>query len=465
MPNFSIMKLNITSKTLIYDLLTPVNLYLNLRDEFNHSFMLESNDLHSKALSKSYLGIQSIASFVVEKEKIQTIYNGNTLTTTITNNQDVLPALKTFMDRFKVQENQKHLVKFFGHTAYDAVKYFEDITPEHSKNCPIPELSYHLFQFVIQFDHHKNTITIYEFLAENQTSDLPRLLNLISNKVSHTHTFKKAGEKQSNLNAKQFMQMVTQGKNHCKTGDVFQVVLSRQFSQTFKGDEFNVYRALRSINPSPYLFYFDYGYFKIFGSSPEAQLKVENNKAILNPIAGTFKRSGNIEIDKKRSELLKQDSKENAEHNMLVDLARNDLSKHGKNVNITKFKSIQQFSHVIHLVSEVEADVQAKDSLNIFADTFPAGTLSGAPKYKALQLIDQYENQPRGFYGGSIGYFGLDGSVNQAITIRSFLSQKNTLYYQAGAGVVFHSNESNECKEVDHKLKALNEAINLAQTI
>ena len=260
--------------------------------------------------------------------------------------------------------------------------------------------------------------------------------------------------------------LVTKGKEHCQKGDVFQIVLSRQFSQQFNGDEFNVYRALRSVNPSPYLFYFDFGNYKLFGSSPEAQLKSSNGKATINPIAGTFKRTGNDIEDKQLAEELAKDPKENAEHTMLVDLARNDLSRHGKNVEVKTYKETQFYSHVIHLVSEVEADLNtSSDALQIFADTFPAGTLSGAPKYKAMQLIDGYENQNRGFYGGAIGVFGFDGSVNHAITIRSFLSKNNTLFFQAGAGVVVDSVEENELQEVNNKLGALKKALTLAENI
>ena len=458
------MNLKITSKTLIYDLLTPVNLYLNLRDEFSQSLMLESADHHSNEQPKSFVGLHSIASFVVDKNQISITSKHETEQISIKPDTQVISVFKEFMESFTVQDHQKPLVKFFGHTTYDAVRYFEDITLDLTKQCSIPELSYHLFQFIIEFDHHKKTITIHEFLIDDSPSDLERLMELIASAQTSTHKFQIANLEKSNMSSDTFKELVTKGKMHCKAGDVFQIVMSRQFSQTFKGDEFNVYRALRAINPSPYLFYFDYGDFKIFGSSPEAQLKIENGKAILNPIAGTFKRSGEEDKDKQLANALKQDPKENAEHNMLVDLARNDLSKHGENVTISKYKSIQYYSHVIHMVSEIQADINPKDGLNIFADTFPAGTLSGAPKYKAIQLIDQYENQSRGFYGGSIGYFGLDGSINQAITIRSFLSKENTLFSQAGAGIVIDSNEEKELAEVNHKLSALKKALTLAQT-
>lgn len=457
------MHLTIHSKTRLYDLLTPIHLYLNLRDEFNTTLLLESADQHAQENNHSYICLQSLASFQVKNNHIEIAYQQDKTIKPIHKNIQVTEELKQFIQSFTTDNQQKDLVKFFGHTAYNAVQYFENIELNQRKSNNIPDLAYHLFQFVIQIDHYNKTLTLYEFLPEGKSSEIEKLENFIQPKSISTHSFSTYGSETSNLTPEEFKTLVSKGKHHCKQGDVFQIVLSRQFAQKFKGDEFNVYRALRSINPSPYLFYFDYGYFKLFGSSPEAQLKVNDNKALLNPIAGTFKRTGNPKKDQDLANQLLKDPKENAEHSMLVDLARNDLSKHGKSVQVSNYKSIQYFSHVIHMVSEVQAEVNPKDSIDIFADTFPAGTLSGAPKYKAMQLIDTYENQSRGFYGGAIGYFGLDGSINQAITIRSFLSQNQTLYCQAGAGVVIHSEEEKELEEVNNKLGALKKAIQLAQ--
>ena len=295
---------------------------------------------------------------------------------------------------------------------------------------------------------------------------MEKMENLLHINKFPAYGFSLIGEKSSNLSDEQFMQMVAWGKEHCQQGDVFQIVLSRQFSQAFKGDEFNVYRTLRSVNPSPYLFYFDYGNFKLFGSSPEAQLKVSKGKAIINPIAGTFRRSGNDEADKLLAGKLASDPKENAEHTMLVDLARNDLSRHGSKVTVKTYKEVQYYSHVIHLVSEVEAELNSDaDALQLFADTFPAGTLSGAPKFRAMELIDRYETQSRGFYGGAIGIFGFDGSLNHAITIRSFLSKNNRLWFQAGAGIVVSSSEENELQEINNKLGALLSALEKAEKL
>ena len=227
-----------------------------------------------------------------------------------------------------------------------------------------------------------------------------------------------------------------------------------------------MYRVLRSINPSPYLFYFDYGSYKVFGSSPEAQMVVKDRVARVNPIAGTYKRTGNNEEDREKAEELAADPKENAEHIMLVDLARNDLGRHARNVRVEKLKEIHFYSHVIHLVSTVAGDLDPDTNpVRVFGDTFPAGTLSGAPKYKAIELINQYENQNRSLYGGALGFISFDGDINHAIVIRSFTSKDNTLYYQARAGIVTASDEEKELQEVNNKLGALKKALLEAEKV
>ena len=422
------MKIETVTKKFLSDTVTPVGLYLKLRDKFHNSFLLESSDYHGNENNFSFICLDPIASFVVQNETISIKKEGSETTQEITNRKDVISELQKFIAQFKIQNTSSVSNGIFGYTAYDAVKYFEtlDLDASKKKNT-IPEMNYSLFRFIIQIDHFKNELTILENKTEETDSQIQKIADLVQSNNHPRYHFKLEGEENSNLTDAEFKNFVKQGKEHCQKGDVFQLVLSRQFSQKFKGDEFNVYRALRSINPSPYLFYFDFGSYKLFGSSPEAQLKVANGKTSINPIAGTFKRTGNDAEDQLLAQKLAKDPKENAEHTMLVDLARNDLSRHGKNVKVKTYKEVQFYSHVIHLVSEVEADIAEGEGLQMFADTFPAGTLSGAPKFKAMQLIDNYENQNRGFYGGAIGLFGFDGSVNHAITIRSFLSKNNTL--------------------------------------
>ena len=460
------MKINTILTTSLSDTITPVGLYLKLRDQFHNSFLLESSDYHGNENNFSFICLKPLATFTAYGSVVTTSILGTEQKTTVSNKKEVTTHLQNFISGFDVEKNDCVTNGIFGYSSYDAVQYFDTITLDaHKKKNTTPEMLYSLFQFIIQIDHFKNEMTILENCPDGGISEISKIERLVKNNNHPQYHFNLEGNQTSNITDQEFKDMVTKGKEHCQLGDVFQVVLSRQFSQKFNGDDFNVYRALRSINPSPYLFYFDFGDFKLFGSSPEAQLKVANGKTTINPIAGTFKRTGNDLEDQQLAEALAKDPKENAEHTMLVDLARNDLSRHGKNVTIKTYKEVQFYSHVIHLVSEVEAENKNEDAIQMFADTFPAGTLSGAPKYKAMQLINTYENQNRGFYGGAIGIFGFDGSVNHAITIRSFMSKNNTLYSQAGAGVTVSSNEEKELQEVNNKLGALQQALTLAEKI
>jgi len=460
------MNINTITSTSLSDTITPVGLYLKLRDQFHNSFLLESSDYHGNENNYSFICLKPIATFTANGSVVTTSILGVEQKVTVLNKKDVTTHLQNFISEFDVVKNETVTNGVFGYSSYDAIQYFDTITlAAHKRKNTIPEMHYCLFQFIIQIDHFKNEMTILENCPEGSVSEISKIEELVKNNNHPKYQFNLEGNQASNITDQEFKNMVAKGKEHCQLGDVFQVVLSRQFSQKFNGDDFNVYRALRSINPSPYLFYFDFGDFKLFGSSPEAQLKVANGKTTINPIAGTFKRTGNDLEDQQLAEALAKDPKENTEHTMLVDLARNDLSRHGKNVTIKTYKEVQFYSHVIHLVSEVEAENKDDDAIQMFADTFPAGTLSGAPKYKAMQLINTYENQNRGFYGGAIGIFGFDGSVNHAITIRSFMSKNNTLYSQAGAGVTVSSNEENELQEVNNKLGALQQALTLAEKI
>jgi anthranilate synthase component 1 len=470
-------KISVKTKKRLADTLIPVGLYLNLRDKFYHSFLLESSDYHGNDNKYSFVCLDPIASFVVDQKQITQNVGGAYEKYTLSDKVDLIPQLQHFIESFELKtENQKTVAEtdlvgangFFGYTAYDAVQYFEtiDLHSEAAADKQIPFMYYAAFRFVLRFDHFKNELLITENRFQGEPSQMEKIESLLKMNKIPSYEFELLGEEQTNMNDDKYLEMVRKVIEHCQRGDVFQIVLSRRFSRQFQGDEFNVYRALRSVNPSPYLFYFDFGSFKLFGSSPEAQLKVNGAKAVINPIAGTFKRTGNDEADKALAEELTADPKENAEHTMLVDLARNDLSRNGKNVVVKTYKEIQFYSHVIHLVSEVEAELNKESSaLQVFADTFPAGTLSGAPKYRAMELIDRYENDPRGFYGGAIGIVGFDGSLNHAITIRSFLSKKNHLYYQAGAGVVVSSVPENELQEINNKLGALKSALKRAETL
>ncbi len=462
------IKIYTTTKKILSDTLTPVAIYLKMREIFPQSILLESSDYHSSEDSLSIICLLPVATITVDnyrvKEKIR-----NDQIREYPLKGSFSPVLSTFMKQFSFSSEKKDIPNgFFGYLGYDAIRYFENIrlSARQKKAYKIPDVRYSLYKYVITINHFNNTMYITENLLAGESSEIEKIEMFIHKMAVSVGRFSITGKERSNITDKNYLEMAGAGKKHCFRGDVFQIVLSRQFEQDYEGDDFNLYRALRSINPSPYLFYFDYGDYRIFGSSPETHLKVTGNKAYINPIAGTFKRTGNDEEDKKKASELVRDEKESAEHIMLVDLARNDLSKHGHNIQVEKFQEIQFYSHVIHMVSTVSAEMNRPgDAVNILGATFPAGTLTGAPKYKAMELIDSIENQARGFYGGAIGFLHPDGELNHAIMIRSFLSKNNTLFYQAGAGIVSKSREENELQEVNNKLGALKKAILMAQEI
>jgi anthranilate synthase component 1 len=462
-----LMKFRTISRTRLADLHTPVSIYLQLRDKMAHSLLLESSDYQSKENSYSFICAEPIAEVMIQNRVLKYHFPDDSVEQLqIPPKSNVSNLLAQFCNRFQFEGSEEHqgFNGLFGHTNFDAVQYFETLElDENKRQHDLPDLRYAVYRYVIVMNHYTSEMYLLENLLEGQESELDKIERYLKKGALTTYQFELEGEKTSNLSDNEFKALVTKGKEHCSIGDVFQIVFARQFQQRFKGDDFNVYRALRSINPSPYLFYFDYGAYKIFGSSPEAQLVIRDNQAILTPIAGTYKRTGNNELDQENAAALLADPKENAEHVMLVDVARNDLNRHTQNVTVAQYKEVQFYSHVIHLVSKVEGDLAADANIfQVFGDTFPAGTLSGAPKYKALELINKYENQNRGFYGGAIGLFNPKGQLNQAIMIRSFMSKNNCLYFQAGAGVVIDSEEEKELQEVNHKLAALQKALHQA---
>ena len=459
-------KLKENRKEIITDTLTPVSIYLKIRDIYANSILLESSDYSSKDNSYAYICFKPIAKFELENNYLEINYpNKERSVYNIKDSDSVFNKLNEFMNSFEFSSNWKK-DKFqskgiYGYMSYDSINYFENITLENKNfGDNIPEMLYCLYENIIVVNTFNNQSTIISF-SENK-NELLKIEKLISNKSIYNFSFKKQGEIKSNISDKDYLELVKKGISHCLRGDVFQIVLSRKFTQPYKGDDFNVYRKLRSINPSPYLFYFDYGNFKIFGSSPEAQLIINNKKAEIHPIAGTFKRTGDDLYDKEKAKELLSDDKENSEHMMLVDLARNDLSRSCNNVVVEKDREIQFYSHVIHLVSKVTGYLKSK-SKEIIGNTFPAGTLTGAPKYKAMELINQYETSKRQFYGGAIGMIDIYGNFNHAIIIRSFLSKNQALYFQAGAGVVSKSVPENELNEVYNKVGALIKSIEKAE--
>ncbi|QQT27982.1 MULTISPECIES: anthranilate synthase component I family protein [Sphingobacterium] len=458
-------------KKILADTTTPVSIYLRLRDAFPNSLLLESSDYHSRDNNISYICCQPLAGIRLNKQNLEIQYPNQEVEYKNADEIDLRSEISLFREKFsQIETPEINVISngLFGYFTFDCIEHFEDIklTTAIDPKRDIPFLQYHVYKYVIAIDHFRNQLYIFEHLLNGEESSLEKMEYLIKNKNFPEYDFRTNGEETSNRTDEEHRELVRKMIKHIQRGDVFQIVPSRAFATPFLGDEFNVYRALRSINPSPYLFYFDYGDFKIFGSSPEAQLTIRKSEAAIYPIAGTFKRTGDMEKDEKIAEALKNDPKETSEHVMLVDLARNDLSRHCDQVTVRSYKEAQYYSHIIHLVSKVTGKL--KDNINPFdvvGDTYPAGTLSGAPKHMALTLIDRYEGQQRSFYSGAIGYMGFNGDFNHAIMIRSFLSKQNLLHYQAGGGIVLDSDPEMELQEVNNKIAALRKALELAETL
>lgn len=452
-----------TSRTILGDLYTPVGVYMRLRDLYPQSALMESSDYHDQSNSRSFIGIHPIASVAIGHGLATVTYpDSQTFTQPLSADFSSADAIHSLIDHIHVEGDDANACGLFGYTSFNAVRYFENIAvkDETQERNDAPDVLYVLYKTVIVFDHHNNQL---KMVTMGDATDIDAVQKAMNRNNVREYGFHPVGDVSSTLTDEEHKANIRRGIQHCLRGDVFQIVLSRRFIQRFEGDDFKLYRALRSINPSPYLFYFDFGGFRIFGSSPETHCRIEGRKAYIDPIAGTTKRTGNAEADRKGAEFLRNDAKENAEHVMLVDLARNDLSRNCHGVKVDYYKDIQYYSHVIHLVSRVSGELDSdKDPIKAFIDTFPAGTLSGAPKVRAMQLISEYEPHNRGAYGGCIGIIGLDGSLNQAITIRTFVSRGGELWFQAGGGIVAKSNEEYELQEVNNKLGALRRAIEKA---
>ena len=471
-----------TSRTILADLYTPVSVYMRLRDIYPQSALMESSDYHDKDNSRSFIGINPVASVAIGHNVATVTYpDGSVMKRPLDADFGSAEAIHALIDYIHVKGDHAHLCGLYGYTSFNAVRYFENINvkDETLEKNDAPDLLYIMYKDIIVFDHFNNQLTVIglsEDAKDTGDSGLSEIFKAMNRSNVQAYDFHPVGDVRSTLTDEEHKANIRRGIQHCLRGDVFQIVLSRRFIQQYEGDDFRLYRALRSINPSPYLFYFDFGGFRIFGSSPETHCRIEGGRAYIDPIAGTTKRTGDVEKDKQGAEFLRNDPKENAEHVMLVDLARNDLSRNCHNVRVEYYKDIQYYSHVIHLVSRVSGELDGPaecertvgkssgaDPIKTFIDTFPAGTLSGAPKVRAMQLISEYEPHNRGAYGGCIGYIGFDGSLNQAITIRTFVSRNGELWFQAGGGIVAKSNEEYELQEVNNKLGALRRAIIMAE--
>lgn len=460
------------SRTILADLYTPVGVYMRLRDIYPQSALMESSDYHGNDNSRSFIGVNPMASIAVGHGKITSTFPDGSIETKDVDTSskgkaknDVADAISSFIGKFNVEGGGADYCGLYGYTTFNAVRYFEDIPVKDTtmERADAPDILYIMYKDIIVFDHFNNTLTI---ITLDGDSEIDKLQKLIDRQNVKPYDFHPTGETTSTLTDEEHKANIRRCINHCLRGDVFQIVISRRFMQKFEGDDFKLYRALRSINPSPYLFYFDFGGFRIFGSSPETHCRIDGEQAYIDPIAGTTKRTGDPEQDRKNAEYLRNDPKENAEHVMLVDLARNDLSRNCHGVHVDFYKDMQFYSHVVHLVSRVSGTLnEGEDKIKAFIDTFPAGTLSGAPKVRAMQLISEYEPHNRGAYGGCIGFIGFNGNLNQAITIRTFVSRNGELWVQAGGGIVAKSNEEYELQEVNNKLGALRRAIHIAEKL
>lgn len=454
-------------KIVLGDLHTPVSTYLKVRDLFPQSALMESSDYHGTENNRSFIGLDPVASIGINHGIATATYpDGTTEERPIDSTYRVEDALTDFLRHFQVTGEGSNYCGLYGYTTFNAVRYFENIAVKDSRDAKndAPDMLYILYRYLVVFNDFRHEMMLVEMLQDKETSHLDQIEKAVNNRNYTTYDFHAVGETSSTLTDEEHKANIRKGIAHCLRGDVFQIVLSRRFIQHYEGDDFKLYRALRSINPSPYLFYFDFGGFRIFGSSPETHCKIEDGRATIDPIAGTTRRTGDKQEDARLTVALIADPKENAEHVMLVDLARNDLSRNCHHVKVDFYKEPQYYSHVIHLVSRVSGTLdEGANSIKTFIDTFPAGTLSGAPKVRAMQLISEYEPHSRGAYGGCIGFIGLNGTLNQAITIRTFVSRNNELWFQAGGGIVAKSNEEYELQEVNNKLGALKKAIILAE--
>ena len=457
------------SRQILGDMVTPVSAYMKLRDDYPQSALMESSDYHGGDNARSFIALHPIASISIEHGvAISRMPNGEQTEHAVSQDYQADRAINDFLHQFSIEGTDHQFCGLYGYTSFNSVRYFENINvkDETQEKNDAPDLLYILYKVVLVFDHFRNTLTLIELLEDDEKDDLDKLENDVLHRMAHSYDFHPVGDYTSTLTDEEHKANIRRGIQHCLRGDVFQIVLSRRFIQQYEGDDFKLYRALRTINPSPYLFYFDFGGFRIFGSSPETHCRIENGRAYIDPIAGTTRRTGNPDQDRQNAIYLQNDPKENAEHVMLVDLARNDLSRNCHDVKVDFYKDMQYYSHVIHLVSRVSGQLnEGADPIKTFIDTFPAGTLSGAPKVRAMQLISEYEPHNRGAYGGCIGFIGFDGSLNQAIPIRTFVSRNGELWFQAGGGIVAKSNEDYELQEVNNKLGALRKAIEIAEKL
>lgn len=468
------------SRRMLADVLTPVSLFLAIREQSNHPFLFESVEGGEQLARYSFLGCNPYQTLLFDGERVT--LNRKDGQTTILNEAyfEALERLTTQHTEPKLPDLPRLTGGAVGFSSYDTVRqveYLPDIPPS---DIDVPEAVWSFYDEVYAFDHVKQQVILMKTVFVNEYTDLKRAYEeaqeaLTRMEASANQSFRSsnrfsldASDLSSNMNEKQFHHMVETAKTYIYEGDIFQVVLSQRFRVPFKGDKFTLYRALRMVNPSPYLFFLEFNDFALVGSSPEVLVRVTGNEARLLPIAGTRPRGKTHEEDLELEEDLKNDPKEISEHIMLVDLGRNDLSRVCKSgsVHLERNQSIERFSHVMHIVSDVVGEIAPdKSSVDALMKCFPAGTVSGAPKIRAMEIIDELEPSKRGPYAGAVGYFDFSGNMDTCIAIRTMLVTHQTVYIQAGAGIVADSNPANEFEETKNKAGALVEALSVALEI
>ena len=466
------------------DLETPVSVYLKLAQSGQYSFLLESVEGGEQVGRYSFLGVNPKGSVIVQDGQVRRTLHGETTTRPLAADEDPLDAVKAEFERVK-PVRLPGLPRFVGgavgYLSYDSVRYFERLPATATDDLYVPDAAFLLPDTLVIFDHARHQLLVLANAhnqgdpgaAYNDAVDrideviaaLYQPVPVTSTKPSNTSS--EGRELESNMTYEQYEASVNAAKEYIAAGDAFQIVLSQRFSGKTTASPLALYRALRMLNPSPYMFFLNFGEeLNLIGASPEVMVRLEDGKAMVRPIAGTRPRGTTEEEDVRLAEELLADPKERAEHVMLVDLGRNDLGRvcdYGT-VRVPRMMYVDRYSHVMHIVSQVEGKLRAgMDAFDLLRATFPAGTLSGAPKVRAMEIIEELEGTRRGTYGGAVGYFSFDGSMDTCITIRSVLMRGDQVALQSGGGIVADSDPRREYEETLNKAKAVATAIQYAE--
>lgn len=469
-------------REILADFETPLSCFNRIdRDKF--SYLLESVEGGERIARYSFLGSEPSLVFTSKGKSITIMENNKSVS--FNTESDPLEEIKKIMKRFSFVP-VKGLPRFsgglVGYMGYDMVKFFEKLPDTAKDDLNIPDSIFVLTDTILIFDHARHKIKIVSNVhvgksARASYDDATRKIERIVKNLSkaqkvpvETQKMKKGPSRKqlirSNLKRSQFIRIVGKAKEYIRSGDIIQAVLSQRLACKIKCDPFDIYRALRSINPSPYMFYLKFGKLRLIGASPEIMVRCEDGNVELRPIAGTRKRGSSGKEDMLLAKELLNDPKERAEHIMLVDLGRNDVGRvcSFDTVKVSEFMAIEKYSHVMHIVSDVSGKLKrGKDVFDVVRAAFPAGTVSGAPKIRAMEIIDELERCKRATYAGSVGYFSFSGNMDTCITIRTILVKNNTAYVQAGAGIVADSKPSKEYLETINKAKAMLKAIEQAE--